>query len=128
MFLSQTNQDLQAKLIDAEQLLQLFQKTPSIKNGQAIFALKEGAVIFKNIRFSYDGEKEVIKDISFDAKPGQKVALVGETGGGKSTILKLLFRLYDVTHGSISIDRQDIRTVTLASLRESIEVVPHVTD
>ena len=52
------------------------------------------------------------------------MALVGETGGGKSTILKLLLRFYDVTHGSISIDGQDIRTVTLASLRESIGVVP----
>ncbi len=123
-FFSHAHRQLQRNLIDAEQLLELFQTTPSIKDGEATFALKEGAVSFKDIGFSYDGKKEVIRNISFDAEPGQKVALVGETGGGKSTILKLLFRLYDVTHGSITIDGQDIRTVTLASLRESIGVVP----
>ncbi len=84
VFFSQANRDLQGNLIDAEQLLQLFQQTPSIKDGQAIFAPKESSVTFQNIRFSYDGKKEVINGISFDAKPGRKVALVGETGGGKS--------------------------------------------
>jgi len=128
VFFSQANRDLQGNLIDAEQLLQLFQQTPSIKDGQAIFAPKESSVTFQNIRFSYDGKKEVINGISFDAKPGRKVALVGETGGGKSTVLKLLFRLYDVTHGSISIDGQEIRTFPLASLRESIGVVPQDPD
>lgn len=127
-FFSQAHRDLQRNLVDAEQLLQLFQKTPRVKDGQATFALKEGSVTFQNIRFSYDAKKEVIKGISFDAKPGQKIALVGETGGGKSTVLKLLFRLYDVTHGSISIAGQDIRTVTLASLRKFIGVVPQDPD
>ncbi len=106
----------------------MFQTSPSIKDGQATFKVKEGAVSFDKIRFSYDGKKEVITDLSFDVKPGQKVALVGETGGGKSTILKLLFRFYDVTQGSISIDGQDIRTVTVTSLRESIGVVPQDPD
>ena len=74
--------------------------------------------------FSYDGEKEVIKDFNFLAQPGQRVALVGETGGGKSTILRLLFRFYDAQKGNIMIDDHDVRDVTLSSLRENIGVVP----
>ena len=123
-FFGSAQRELQSSLIDAEQLLEVFQRTPKVKDGQAILRLKEGAVSFKEVRFSYDGKKEVIKDISFDAQPGQKIALVGETGGGKSTILKLLLRFYDVSHGSISIDGQATWTVTLASLRDSIGVVP----
>ena len=123
-FFGSAQRQLQTSLINAERLLQLFQTTPTVKDGQEVLKIKEGAVSFKNIRFSYDGKKEVAKDISFDAKPGQKIALVGETGGGKSTILKLLLRIYNVSHGSISIDGQDSLGVTLASLRDSIGVVP----
>ena len=74
--------------------------------------------------FSYDGKKETIQDFDFHAASGQKIALVGETGGGKSTILKLLFRFYDVQKGKIVIDDQDIRDITLHSLRQSLGVVP----
>lgn len=66
----------------------------------------------------------MIKDLSFSAASGQTIALVGETGSGKSTILNLLFRFYDVREGSIKIDGQDLRDVTLESLRQSIGVVP----
>lgn len=76
------------------------------------------------MKFSYDGKKQIINDVSFRVEPGQTIALIGETGGGKSTILKLLFRFYDVTEGVIAIDGQDIRTLTLESLREQIGVVP----
>ena len=123
-FFGTAQRKLQSSLIDAERLLELFQTKSKVKDGQATLKLRDGAVSFKEVRFSYDGKKEVIKDISFDAKPGQKIALVGETGGGKSTLLKLLLRFYDVTQGSISIDGQDTRTMTLASLREFIGVVP----
>ena len=95
-----------------------------VSDGPNELMYKEGAVTFENVKFSYDGKKEIIQDISFTAHPGQKIALVGETGGGKSTILKLLFRFYDVTRGSIRIDDQDIRDVTLESLRDCIGVVP----
>lgn len=111
-------------LIDAEALLDLFQKKPTVKDGKEIFDFKSGAVEFRGVGFSYDGEKEVIKDFNFHAQPGQKVALVGETGGGKSTILRLLFRFYDAQKGSIMIDDHDVRDVTLSSLREHIGVVP----
>ncbi|KAM0796010.1 hypothetical protein BDR22DRAFT_812779 [Usnea florida] len=111
-------------LIDAEAMLDLFQKKPTVKEGNTPFVFKQGAVHFRGVKFSYDGEKEIIKDFNFHAKPGQKVALVGETGGGKSTILRLLFRFYDVQEGSIMVDDQDLRDVTLASLRGHIGVVP----
>ncbi len=101
----------------------MFQTTPSIKDGQAILKVKEDVVSFNKIRFSYDDKKKVITDLSFNVKPGQKMTLVEETDDGKSTILKLLFRFYDVTQGFISIDDQDIQTITVTSLRESIEVV-----
>ena len=99
-------------------------KKPSVKDGQEIFEFKRGTIHFHDVGFSYDGQKDVIKDFNFHAAPGQKVALVGETGGGKSTILRLLFRFYDVNKGSITIDDQNIRNFTLSSLRQHIGVVP----
>ena len=95
-----------------------------MKDGKEPFNFKNGAVHFRGVGFSYDGEREIIKDFNFHARPGQKVALVGRTGGGKSTILRLLFRFYDAQKGSIMIDDHDIRDVTLSSLREHIGVVP----
>ena len=83
-----------------------------------------GQVDFQNVDFYYDEEKQIIQDLSFQVKPGQTVALVGTTGSGKSTILKLLFRFYDIKGGSIRIDNQDLRDVSVSSLRELIGVVP----
>ncbi|KAL9610440.1 MAG: hypothetical protein Q9167_004865 [Letrouitia subvulpina] len=111
-------------LIDAEQLRELFQTKPKVKDGLAKFMPKDGSVKFENVSFSYDGKKPVIRNFSFAARGGQKIALVGETGGGKSTLLKLLFRFYDAQEGSVSIDGQDVRTVNLESLRSTIGVVP----
>lgn len=102
----------------------MLQTESTIKSGPEIFRLTGGAVDFDSVSFSYDGVKTVIKDLSFSARSGQTVALVGETGSGKSTILNLLFRFYDVREGSIKIDGQDLRGVTLESLRQSIGVVP----
>ena len=95
-----------------------------MKDGNKPFKFKCGAIKFRGVGFSYDGQKEIIKDFNFHARPGQRVALVGETGGGKSTILRLLFRFYDAQKGSVIIDDQDVQDVTLSSLRENIGVVP----
>ncbi|KAL8766770.1 MAG: hypothetical protein Q9194_006173 [Teloschistes cf. exilis] len=111
-------------LVDAEQLLALFQLKPKVKDGPRKFLIKGGEVKFDNVKFSYDGSKQVIQGVSFIAQPGQKIALVGETGGGKSTLLKLLFRFYDASEGSVLIDGQDVRDVTIESLRACIGVVP----
>ena len=123
-YLVSMQRQLLRNLIDAEALLHLFHQKPTVKDGSKPFRFRRGAVEFANVKFSYDGEKDIIQETSFRAEPGQRIALVGETGGGKSTILKLLFRLYDVTQGSIRIDDQDLRDLTFESLRDCIGVVP----
>jgi ABC-type multidrug transport system fused ATPase/permease subunit len=80
----------------------------------------KGQVSFKNVSFSYNNIGPALKDISFDVKPGQLVALLGRSGSGKSTIANLLGRFYDVTEGKITVDGVDIRDVTLSSLRRNV--------
>ena len=123
-FFSHAHNHILNSLTSAEQLLKLFQTSATVKDGQKLFVPMTGKVDYKNVSFAYDGEKRIIKNLSLNVKPGQTIALVGETGGGKSTILKLLFRFHDVSEGSILVDNQDIRDVTLQSLRECIGVVP----
>jgi ABC-type multidrug transport system fused ATPase/permease subunit len=86
-----------------------------------------GEVKFNDVKFSYKGKEPAIDGISFTIPPGTKTAIVGESGGGKSTCLKLLFRFYDVNSGSITVDGHDIRDLTLLSLRKHIGVVPQDT-
>ncbi|CUS14767.1 unnamed protein product [Tuber aestivum] len=117
---------IQTQMLDAERLLELFQRKPSVidKPGAQEFQLKSGEIEFSDACFAYDPRKPAIKNMSFRVPGGSTVALVGETGGGKTTCLKLLFRFFDVNSGSITIDNQDIRDVTLWSLRENMGVVP----
>jgi ABC-type multidrug transport system fused ATPase/permease subunit len=82
-----------------------------------------GRVRFEHVSFAYGTGAEVLHDITIDAKPGQVTALLGPTGSGKSTILNLLPRFYDVKEGAVTIDGRDIRTVTLSSLRRNIGFV-----
>ena len=82
-----------------------------------------GLVEIKNVSFSYDKEKELLKNLSLHVKPGMRVAIVGPTGSGKSTIINLLMRFYDVDEGSIQIQGSDIRKVSRESLRESFGMV-----
>ncbi|HEV2560883.1 MAG TPA: ABC transporter ATP-binding protein [Rhizomicrobium sp.] len=82
-----------------------------------------GAVTFRNVAFSYDGDAAAVDNISLDIAPGKKIALVGPSGAGKSTIFNLLLRFYDIDSGGIAIDGQDIRDVTLTSLRNHIALV-----
>ena len=83
-----------------------------------------GAVRFEHVRFGYNPERPVVDGLDLDVKAGQTVALVGHTGAGKSTIIKLLSRFYDPQSGRITIDGHDLREVTIASLREQIAMVP----
>ncbi|KAL2046293.1 hypothetical protein N7G274_001740 [Stereocaulon virgatum] len=119
-----TRREFLEYLIDAEALRELLQKESSVKDGPQSFAFRRGAVHLRDVKFSYDGEKPVIKDFDFYAKAGQRIALVGESGSGKSTILKLLFRYYDVQRGAITVDDQNVKDMTLESLRSCIGVVP----
>jgi len=102
--------------MDAERLLELFQTKPTITNSPNAQPLKlsHGVVKFDRVSFAYDHRKPTLSEVSFTVPAGKTVALVGETGGGKSTILKLIGRFYDVNGGSIKIDNQDIRDVTVS--------------
>jgi ATP-binding cassette subfamily B protein len=86
-----------------------------------------GALRFEDVRFAYDPERQILKGLSFEVPAGKTVAIVGPSGAGKSTISRLLFRLYDISGGRITIDGQDIRDVTQASLRAAIGMVPQDT-
>lgn len=125
-FLSHEYRYLMTDLVDAERLLALLQTKSTIVEKEDATELRsvKGHVAFENVGFSYDPRRPTVRDLSIAAAPGQTIALVGETGAGKSSTMKLLLRFYDVTAGRIAIDGHDIRDVTLSSLRESLGVVP----
>ncbi|MCA9346590.1 ABC transporter ATP-binding protein [Candidatus Saccharibacteria bacterium] len=118
-------ENTQRAVADSKDYFDVMSIKPSIKDEPKAMDLKvnKGMVEFRQVEFSYDGTNRVLKGISLDIKPNTKVALVGESGEGKTTITNLLLRLYDVSGGSISIDKQDISKVTQSSLRENIGVV-----
>jgi ABC-type multidrug transport system fused ATPase/permease subunit len=112
-------------LINAERLLELLHTQPTVDDtGCKHLHISKGRVEFDNVSFSYGDGKSTLKNIDVTAESGQTIAFVGKTGSGKSTILRLLLRLYDVTEGAIKIDGQDLRDITLKSLRDAIGVVP----
>ena len=108
-----------------ERFFEVLRETPDVedKPDAPDIRVTEGHVVFDHVRFSYDGDADVICGLNLDIEPGKKVALVGPSGGGKSTTCALLPRFYDVTGGSITIDGQDVRDVTQRSLRRAIGVV-----
>jgi ABC-type multidrug transport system fused ATPase/permease subunit len=122
-------QQLTTDLISAERLLQLFTSVPSVKDvdGAKSLEANRGGVEFDDVCYGYHEDKLALDHVSFQVRPGQKVGLVGETGSGKSTTLKLLMRFYDITSGKIMIDGQDIQYCTQDSLREVFGVVPQDT-
>jgi ABC-type transport system involved in Fe-S cluster assembly fused permease/ATPase subunit len=101
--------------MEAERLLEVLKTEPTIKDAPDARELKvtEGKIEFDGVCFAYDERKPTLKDVSFCAPGGKSIAFVGETGGGKSTLLKLMDRFYDINTGSIKIDGQDIREVTM---------------
>ena len=113
-------------LIDLEQMMRLFDETPEVVDAADAIDLPEGAgvVAFDGVSFAYDPRRPVLQDVTFEIPAGHKVALVGPSGGGKTTVGRLLFRFYDPTQGRISLDGQDLRDVTQDSLRAAIGVVP----
>ncbi|UPT76004.1 MAG: ABC transporter ATP-binding protein/permease [Elusimicrobiota bacterium] len=115
----------------SESVRELLMRDPAIKDAPdaAVLPAGPGAVAFKGVEFAYPSRKAepVLRGVDFEAKAGQTVAFVGETGSGKSTITRLLLRLWDANEGTISVDGADIRTVTRASLLSRIAVVPQET-
>ncbi len=133
-FLGVVYMSIKQGLVDMEQmfaLLRVRQEIADKPDAKALTAhLSEdsaGEVIFENVSFGYQSNRMILKGIDFTVPAGGKLAIVGPTGAGKSTINRLLFRFYDVTGGRILIDGQDIRDVTQDSLRAAIGVVPQDT-
>ena len=89
--------------------------------------ITDGAIRFKDVHFSYDPDRQILKGVSFEVPAGKTVAVVGPSGAGKSTLSRLLFRFYDIQQGSIEIDGQDLRSVSQESLRKAIGMVPQDT-
>lgn len=125
--LGETIQMLQRGYADIEDVVAYMAQAPQIMDapGAPAFSPKAGAIRFSHVAFRYKGQDEPLyRDFSLAISPGETVALVGPTGSGKSTFVKLVQRLYDVDGGAILIDEQDVRQVRQASLRASIALVP----
>ncbi|MEO1642223.1 MAG: ABC transporter ATP-binding protein/permease [Pseudomonadota bacterium] len=112
--------------VDLEKLYGLLGMKPDVadKTDAKDIARLEGHVAFEGVGFTHDARSAGVRDISFDLRPGKKIAFVGTSGAGKSTLLKLLFRFYDVKEGRVLVDGQDVRDVTQESLRRALGLVP----
>jgi len=116
---------LQSAMASSERIFGLLdteEKIPEKENAKEFNEFKK-AIEFKNINFSYDGDKKVLENISFEVKIGEKLAIVGATGSGKTTIINLLSRFYDFNDGKILIDSTDIKEFKISSLREKIAII-----
>jgi ATP-binding cassette, subfamily B, heavy metal transporter len=128
-FIGMLYREIRQGLTDIEQMFDLLDVAPEVTDREGATALQitEGAIAFRNVHFSYDPARPILKGISFDVPAGKTVAVVGPSGAGKSTISRQLYRFYDVNSGSITIDGRDIRDVTQESLRAGIGMVPQDT-
>ena len=119
-------QQLYDVFADADEMVAIMEEVPTVqdKPGAATLDIDAGSIVFSNVHFDYQDERNILEDLNLHIKGGEKVAFIGASGAGKSTIIKLLLRQYDVRDGSITIDRQDIRDVTQDSLHEAIAFVP----
>lgn len=114
---------VQLGMAGAERILKLIKEETELdENESGVEAPIRGEIAFENVSFSYDGE-QVLKNLTFTADPGQTVAIVGETGSGKSTLIKLVNRIFDVESGRITIDGVDVRDWNLTSLRSQISTI-----
>ncbi|KAI2792639.1 ABC transporter aclQ [Penicillium oxalicum] len=120
---------IQSALINAERMLELFREQPTVVDSPNATALPtcQGDIKFQDVDFSYDNRKPALNGLTFHCAPGTTTALVGESGGGKSTVFRLLFRFYNAEKGCLSIDGRDVQDITIDSLRSHIGVVPQDT-
>lgn len=124
--LAEKYNQIQTAMVGAERIVDMLNEQPAITEAAEPVALPAkvmGEIRFEHVWFAYNGEDWVLKDVSFTISPGQTVAFVGATGAGKSSIIQLINRFYDVQKGSIKLDGTDIRELPLADLRRTISVV-----
>ncbi len=128
-FLGTIYREIRQALVDMGEMFNLLDQKKEIVDGPNAKPINviEGHVKFSNVQFSYDKKRQILNDLNIDVGGGEKIAIVGSSGSGKSTIGRLLFRFYDVSGGSISIDGEDVRNVTQSSLHSAIGVVPQDT-
>ena len=128
-FIGFVYREIRQGLTDIEQMFDLLEVEAEVKDteGATPLAIAHGAIAFRDVHFSYDPERPILKGISFDVPAGKTVAVVGPSGAGKSTLSRLLYRFYDIQSGEITVDGQDIRNVTQKSLRAAIGMVPQDT-
>ena len=128
-FMGMVYREIKQAVIDIEIMFSLLERKPEIIDSPSARPLqvRAGTIRFENVSFAYEAARPILADLSFEIAAGRTVAIVGQSGAGKSTISRLLFRFYDVTGGRILIDDQDIRDVTQTSLRAAIGMVPQDT-
>jgi ATP-binding cassette, subfamily B, heavy metal transporter len=128
-FMGMVYREIKQAVIDIESMFAVLARAPEITDrpGAKPLSVRAGNIRFEHVRFAYEPQRPILDGLSFEVPAGKTVAVVGPSGAGKSTISRLLFRFYDVTGGRITIDGQDIRDVTQASLRAAIGMVPQDT-
>ncbi|NNJ71724.1 MAG: ABC transporter ATP-binding protein/permease, partial [Enterobacterales bacterium] len=128
-FLGIVYRQIKYSLADMDLVFKLLEKEPEIKDDENATELEisSGHIQFSHVNFAYQPERAILKDVSFDIKGGEKVAVVGHSGAGKSTLSRLLYRFYDIQEGAITIDGQNIAKVSQDSLRQAISIVPQDT-
>lgn len=128
-FLGFVYREIRKALTDLENMLSLLKRTPTItdKENARDLQITEGAIDWQQVGFAYNPERPILRQFNLHIPAGSKVAIVGDSGAGKSTLSRLLYRFYDIQEGSIRIDGQDIRDLTLESLRRAIAIVPQDT-
>jgi ABC-type transport system involved in Fe-S cluster assembly fused permease/ATPase subunit len=127
-FFGTVYREIRQSLTDMENLFTLWEEKPNLTDSdQSVSQTKQASIRFENVSFDYDERRTIIENISFEVPNGKKVALVGPTGAGKSTISRLLFRFYDPKQGAIFINNENIKDISQSSLRKMIGVVPQDT-